>query len=158
MRTPRSVAAIIVLSLVSACATSLRRGAAPAIVDGHWLGTYYQYNLKAGYTMELTSAPTSNEEFGVTLGWPEPVSATSVPSETVGRGAYQGQIVTWSEDRLVRGKNIVLGGRYSASFLDADTLVGTYKNEGEEGGFFTLSRVRPEKLAVAKQKSVANEK
>ncbi len=51
---------------------------------------------------------------------------------------------------MVRGQNILLGGRYEAALIDPDTIVGVYEKDHRRMGFFTLSRTHGEKLAAAR--------
>ena len=145
--------AICIVLVVTACASVSVSGApvaaAPektlahaherlANLQGHWVGTYFQDNEHRGYPMELT-AHGDPSEFGVTLDWPE-----LWQSRTVGHGSVHAGNVVWTEDRLVRGKNIALDGRYEAALIDPDTLVGVYEKDHRRMGFFTLSRAHGE--------------
>jgi hypothetical protein len=94
--------------------------------------------------MELKTSDSSGDGFAVTLDWPVLSNA-----ETVGHGTRVEDHLAWSEDHLVRGERIVLGGRYKAALVDPNTLVGVYENGSQTMGFFTLSRVKPVTLAMA---------
>jgi hypothetical protein len=141
MKYPLITALCIPLAL-SGCATPASPKAPAhaqvADVQGHWVGTYFQDNEHRGYPMELT-AHGDPSEFGVTLDWPE-----LWQSRTVGHGSIHAGTVVWTEDRLVRGKNIALDGRYEAALIDSDTLVGVYEKDHRRMGFFTLSRTHGE--------------
>jgi hypothetical protein len=93
--------------------------------------------------MELTTSGSSGE-FAVTLDWPLLSNA-----ETVGRGTRVEDHFAWSEEYLVRGDRIVLGGCYKAALVDPNILVGVYENGSQTMGFFTLSRVQPLALTTA---------
>jgi hypothetical protein len=103
-------------------------------VQGRWVGTFFQDNAQRGYPMQLTAKGRPNG-FVATLDWPEPWQ-----SRTVGEGSSQAGSVVWTEERLIKGKNILLGGRYDAALIDQDTLVGVYEKDGSRMGFFRLSR------------------
>jgi hypothetical protein len=115
-----------------------------ADVQGHWVGTYFQDNVHRGYPMELTADGSPNK-FAVTLDWPD-----LGQSRTIGDGAVHSSRVVWTEEQLVHGRNIILGGRYDAALIDRDTLVGVYEKDGRRMGFFRLSRAHGEKFAAAR--------
>jgi hypothetical protein len=105
-----------------------------ADLQGRWVGTYFQDNEHRGYPMELTADGAPNS-FAVTLEWP-----TLSGARTVGHGSSSAGSVAWTEEQMVQGKNIVLGGRYEAALIDPDTLAGVYEKNHVRMGFFTLSR------------------
>lgn len=142
----RFIAAALLLGIGFSCATPpgaptlAQRAAAsghhdPIAVHGRWQGTFFQYDIGRAYPMTLTAEPVSPDSFDVTLDWP-----TLSQSQTRGQGAIQEGSFAWSEDELVFGNGIYLGGRYRAVLLDADTLVGVFDHDNASGGFFTLSR------------------
>jgi hypothetical protein len=150
MKHPTLLAVCVVLAC-SACASVSLSGApvaaapeqtvaheqAPlANLQGRWVGTFFQDNERRSYPMELTADGDANG-FAVTLDWPE-----LWQSRTVGHGSIHADSATWTEDRLVRGQNILLDGHYEAALIDHDTLVGVYEKDGRRMGFFTLSRAR----------------
>jgi hypothetical protein len=81
----------------------------------------------------------------VTLDWPE-----LWQSRTLGHRSIHASSVPWTEDELVRGKQIRLDGHYDAALTDLDTIVGVYEHDNKRMGFFTLTRARGEKLAAAR--------
>ncbi len=115
-----------------------------ANLQGRWVGTFFQDNERRGYPMQLTANGDANE-LAVTLDWPE-----LWQSRTVGHGSIHADSATWTEDRLVRGQNILLGGLCEAALIDPDTIVGVYEKDHRRMGFFTLSRTHGEQLAAAR--------
>ena len=111
-----------------------------AALEGRWEGSFYQYGLEQAYPMVLTAERTSPEDMSVQLDWP-----AQWESRTRGVAfALEPKLVAWSEEELVRGANIALGGTYWAAFVGPDTLAGVYHHDIHGDGFFSLSRTGPE--------------
>jgi hypothetical protein len=136
----RRIASIFTALCLVACAAAPREVQPPAAeldhsvdVRGRWIGTYFQDDIHRAYSMELT-ADGSSDEFAVTLDWPE-----LSQSRTLGHGTTKANGVIWTEEQLVRGRDIALNGRYTAALVDQDTLAGVYEKDSRRRGFFTLS-------------------
>lgn len=134
-----SLVLVLCLAMGACTAPSSSRGGSSArngALEGCWEGTYHQRNLGIAYPMQAIIRGEERRDPSVTIRWP-----TIQNTETSGRATLDGPRVEWTEDHLVRGGSVVLGGRYRAAFVASDTLAGVYDDDAGGGGFFALERV-----------------
>ena len=130
--------ALLILGLLASVAIGACRAPEhgierPSLV-GRWVGTYRQLNVGISYPMDISITEHSGG-LEVVSDW----KWKGMDARTLGHGRTLRDGMAWTEEDLVHGSGVVLGGEYIARRTE-NGLEGTYLLEEKEEGRFTIAR------------------